>query len=397
MKNQVYLLEGVVQDYAWGGYDFIPELTGFPRSGQPAAEYWLGAHNRGEATVLIDGGKRPLGQLLRERPEWLGPKVVKGFAGELPFLFKVLDVREMLSIQSHPNKAQAKAGFARENQAGIPIDAPYRNFKDDNHKPEVMVALTDFWLLHGFRPALQLEAVLASREALWPVRELIASRGLPKAYEYLMACPQSEVDQLLLPLYRALSADPPSGRENPDFWAYRAFQQYTKGEGEGFDRGVFSVYLLNLVYVAPGQGIYQGAGIPHAYLEGANMELMANSDNVFRGGLTVKHIDVPELMNHLVFDPVAPKLIEGSEQGALQVFQTPAEDFELRRIQLGKASTYDTGSAKHIGIAIVLGGKVAVGEGQQFSRGQAFLWPAGTALKLRAIEAADLFWATLPG
>lgn len=397
MKNQVYLLEGVVQDYAWGGYDFIPELTGLPSNGQPAAEYWLGAHNRGEATVLIDGERRPLGQLLRERLDWLGPKVVKSFAGELPFLFKVLDVREMLSIQSHPNKAQAKAGYARENQAGIPIDAPYRNFKDDNHKPEVMVALTDFWLLHGFRPAPQLEAVLASREALLPVRELIVSKGLPKAYEYLMACPQSEVDQLLSPLYRALSAHPPSGRDNPDFWAYRAFQQYAQGEGEGFDRGIFSVYLLNLVYVAPGRGIYQGAGIPHAYLEGVNMELMANSDNVFRGGLTVKHIDVPELMNHLVFDPVVPQLIEGGAQGPLQVFQTPAEDFELRRIQLGKATTYHTGPAKHIGIAVLLEGRVAAGEEQQFSRGQAFLWPAGTALELRAIEAADLFWATLPG
>ncbi len=387
-------LTGVAQHYAWGGYEYIPDLIGQPNQGQvPYAELWMGVHSRGPARLQLGDGSPLLSEWLAGHPEALG--AARGrFGGQLPFLFKILDVRQMLSIQSHPTKAQAEKGFRMENEAGVPLDAPHRNFKDDNHKPEVMVALTDFWLLHGFRPLAEIDEMLESVPALRPLQAYFDGQSIYTLYKAIMELPQVEVNQLLQPLHNELQRASGLDKSSPGYWARRAFEQYSSA---GFDRGIFSIYLFNLVHVPPGSGIYQGAGIPHAYLEGVNVELMANSDNVFRGGLTVKHIDVPQLLQHLHFGPVAPALLRGQKRGAWEVaYETPAPDFQLNRIELPKGETYAPAPPPTAEIGIVLEGAVETSKGQAFKRGQAFFLPAGTAYTLTATDDAQLFKALVP-
>ena len=163
IQQHLYLLHGKVQHYSWGGFEFIPRLLGTVNNGQkPFAEYWLGAHPNFPGVVTAHNNELPLNEFIQQRrSEILGDEVVRQF-GSLPFLLKVMDIRRMVSIQVHPSKASAKIGFARENEKGIPVTAAHRNYKDDNHKPELMVALSDFWLLHGFKPAPQLLETLTA-------------------------------------------------------------------------------------------------------------------------------------------------------------------------------------------------------------------------------------------
>ena len=287
----------------------------------------MGAHPRGTAQVEIDGTRMALDRLIAADP-WLtlGPDVALRFAGRLPYLFKVLDVRDMASIQAHPARGQAEEGFARENAAGIPIDAPNRIYRDENHKPEVHVALTDFWMLHGFRPLEEMVEVLSSEDELRSITadvpEKLGTSGrdpaaraalLKELYGSVMTMPQAQIDGMLDPLLARLEAeDAPAGwaRDSPGFWALRAARTFPLASGHR-DRGIISLYLLNLVHLRPGQGTYQPAGTLHAYLEGSDVELMANSDNVLRGGLTPKHVAVNELLATLAFREGPPPILEG--------------------------------------------------------------------------------------
>ncbi|HUJ76211.1 MAG TPA: mannose-6-phosphate isomerase, class I, partial [bacterium] len=308
---QAVTLVGSVQHYPWGGYEFIPRLLGQDNPNrEPCAELWMGAHPRGLAQVEIDETRLTLDRLIAADP-WLtlGGPVALRYNGRLPYLFKVLDVRDMLSVQAHPSRAQAEQGFARENAAGIPVDAPQRVYRDENHKPEVHVALTEFWMLHGFRPLEELVDVLSSEPELAPLAAAFTGRlaaagreAEPRLalvrdlYGRVMEMPQAEVDAVLQPLLARLESEEAAGKlrkELPGFWALRAARTYPLDGGHR-DRGIFSIYLLNLVKLQPGQGTFQSPGELHAYLEGANVELMANSDNVLRGGLTTKHVDVPQ-------------------------------------------------------------------------------------------------------
>lgn len=400
MKTNHHLLplRGVVQHYAWGGYDYIPSLIGQENPNKvPFAELWMGVHDRGPAVIKSDSGDVLLEKWLEDNPNALGASRVQ-FGEALPFLFKVLDVREMLSIQSHPTKAQAVSGFASEEKAGVPLSAPHRNFKDDNHKPEVMVALTDFWLLHGFKSESKIEAVLHAESAFKPLISHYEEGGVYGLYKTIMEWPQDRVDEVLRPLQQRLEAAEITDKLNPDFWAKRAFDQYSGDqEGAGYDRGIFSIYLFNLVYIPTGKGIFQGAGIPHAYLEGVNVELMANSDNVFRGGLTVKHVDVPMLLSHLKFEPVQPKVLEGQPINAFeQAYPTPAKDFQLNRVQLPKGAEYTPEPPQTSEIALVLEGAVHERRGTVFNKGDAFFIPAGTKYTLSAQEDAQLVKASVP-
>ncbi len=307
MSGAALRIHGRVQHYEWGGYDFIPALLGLEnRERRPFAELWLGAHRSAPALAEVGRERVPLDRL----------------APGLPYLLKVLDARSMLSIQAHPDKAQAEAGFARENAAGVPLDAPQRNYRDDNHKPEVHVALTDLWMLHGFR---RLEDVGDLREAA------PAARSVKELYTELMTMPQTRVDAWLGRLSERLERERPASKDDPDYWALRAAREYPG------DRGVLSFYLLNLVHLRPGQGTYQAPGVLHAYLEGANVELMANSDNVLRGGLTPKHVDVEELLRTLSFASGTPAVLEGEKVSESEtVYRTPAKQFELGRIAPGQ-------------------------------------------------------------
>src|SRR5580658_9335281 len=355
LEEGVLTLQGIVQHYDWGGHNFIPRLLGISNpDGKPFAELWIGAHAKAPSLVEVADHQEPLDKLIAEAPgAILGHAANTRFAGRLPYLFKILDVHKMLSIQAHPTLAQAREGFARENAEGIPLEAGRRNYKDDNHKPEIGVALTEFWMLHGFRPLEQIADTvgqtpeLGSLLASFPQRLAAAGHDhdarrslLRELYSNVMTMPQEQVDSVLNSLLSRLRAKPPSDKDSPDYWALRAAENFPL-PGGCRDRGIFSIYLLNLVHLQPGQGTFQPAGVLHAYLEGVNVELMANSDNVLRGGLTTKHVDVPELLKILTFEGGTPEVFSGIQLSPEQrVYRTPADEFELSRIALPPRGRY---------------------------------------------------------
>ncbi len=395
-------LEGVVQHYAWGGTSFIPELLSVNNTeNQPFAEYWMGAHDKAPAQALLNGDSKPLNELIAQSPEdFLGEKVAKKFANRLPYLFKVLDVKDMLSIQVHPTKAEGEKGFARENELGVPLTAPNRNYKDDNHKPEIMVALTNFWLLHGFRPEEEINELFEKNTDLKPLKIYFGQGGYKGLYKHIMELPQMEVNRLLAPLVPKIIRKYQAGnleKSSPDFWAARAAMNDAL-DGGNYDRGIFSIYFFNLVNIPPGKGIFQDAGIPHAYLEGVNMELMANSDNVLRGGLTPKHIDVPELLKHTRFEAVVPEILEGTPAGdAEKVYRSPAPDFELSCIQIKANHSFKSTATHAADILMVLEGtaEAVFAEGElSLKKGDVFFVKAGAAYQLTG--SAILYRATVP-
>jgi len=335
-ERKILKLKGKIQHYAWGGREFIPALLGLDNvKQQPFAEYWLGAHASAPAEVS-NGHSRQLNALIEsEKEKALGEFVQKEF-GRLPFLLKVLDVKDMLSIQVHPGKKAAEEAFARENASGIPVNASNRNYRDNNHKPELLVALSEFWLLHGFKSKEQLLKTFESAPELAPLSRSFAGANYESLYREVMEMPQERVDRMLRPLLDhivPLYKENKIKKSNPDFWAARASLNFS--QDKSIDRGIFSIYLLNLVHLQKGEAVFQDAGILHAYLEGQNVEIMANSDNVLRGGLTNKHIDVDELMKHILFEPVQPFIIHPEENlNGEEVYRTPAGDFELSCFRL---------------------------------------------------------------
>jgi len=394
-------LKGTVQHYDWGGNEFIPRwLNASNPERRPWAEYWMGSHPKGESSLWLNSRQVLLKDWLAEAPaERLGADVVEQFGPQLPYLFKILDVRQMLSIQCHPNREQAQAGFAREEAAGIPRNAPHRNYRDPNPKSELMVALSPFWLLHGFQDETTSFRSLQNHVVLDELAARFREQGLRRFYKYWMNLPQVRIDKWLSPLAETLGPLWKSGelsKDQPDYWAAKALSQFRPAEGH-FDRGVLSVYLMNLVKLAPGQGIFQAAGILHAYLEGQNVELMANSDNVFRGGLTRKHIDIPELLKTLKFEPLMPQRLIGRKgpQGEV-LFELPVPEFALGHIELSPGQEYEWRS-QALEILLLLEGEVTEVETQKtYSSGNAFVLPAGKIGSLRAQKPTRLFRAYCP-
>lgn len=397
-------LKGTVQHYAWGGTDFIPHLLNLEnRTGEPFAEYWLGAHDNAPSQVCLPQGESiPLNQLIRrDPPRYLGEATARRF-GRLPYLFKILDVHDMLSIQVHPTKEEAEKGFALENAAGIPLQAPERNYKDDNHKPEVMVALSEFWLLHGFLPADRLRQTLVAVPELNELLPVFENGGYRSLYRYVMELPQEQVNRMLHPLLKRLIPLYEQGKlqkTEPDFWAARAACSGITGQGNT-DRGIFSIYFFNIVQAQPGEAVFQAAGIPHAYLEGRNMELMANSDNVLRGGLTPKHVDVTELLKHIRFEGITPQLLEGESADTFEkLYPCPVPDFVIGKIAIDRAAKY-ANRAFSLEILITLEGSAALkagGDTLSLERGEAALVTSGTGYTLTTEGEAVVFKASCPG
>lgn len=323
----IYRLKGTVKHYDWGGTSFIPALlkTG-NKENKPFAEYWMGVHSLGTSLVETGGSV---------------PTELSVLAKDLSYLLKVLDVKDMLSIQVHPSKAAAEEGFAKENAEGIPAEATDRNYRDDNHKPELMVALSDFWLLHGFKPAEELVYTLLNVVELRELLPIFNQSGYAGLYKHVMEMPQPEVNRVLQPLLDNIAVIYKEGKADKydeDFWAARAATTFCRSGN--IDRGIFSVYLFNLVHLKKGEGIFQAAGVPHAYLEGQNVEIMANSDNVLRGGLTTKHIDVRELLKHVKCEATYPAILSGEEVSSHEkIYKTPAPDFQLSVIELEAGDT----------------------------------------------------------
>lgn len=343
----MYALNNVLRPYAWGSTTAIASLLGREPSGGPEAELWLGAHPDSPSEVVLpDGSTQPLDALIAQDPEGtLGSASRAAFGDRLPFLAKILAAGSPLSLQVHPTLHQARAAFAAEESAGVPADAPHRLYKDDNHKPEMIFALTPFEALCGFRRAAESTRIFehlawcfdqaASQlpAALRTVLELLSgadeSAAIREAFHYLISG-GDDVNAAIKAVVLLLRSGAPSGDFGRELATLAELDQAYPG-----DPGVLISLLLNRVSLAPGQAIYLPAGNIHAYLQGLGVEVMASSDNVLRGGLTPKHVDVPELMKTVDFQALPIPLIEGQATDLGQhIWSPPFEEFQLQRVSL---------------------------------------------------------------
>jgi mannose-6-phosphate isomerase len=359
-QDKIFKLKGKIQHYAWGGTEYIPHWLGVNNPDKkPFAEYWMGAHPLASSTLIINSEEKNLIELIKRDPDLLiGEKTRKQF-GELPYLFKILDVKDMLSIQVHPSKEAAVKGFDKEEANGISINASNRNYKDKNHKPEAMIALSEFWLLHGFLSEDKLLNVIKIVPEFKGFEKIVLDGGYKSLYEYVMTLPQNEIDKLLSPLIERevkRKKNNEISKHEPSWWAAKLFEN--ENQIQNIDRGIFSIYFFNIVKLNPGEGVFQGAGLPHAYLEGQNVELMANSDNVLRGGLTPKHVDVPELMKHIIFEGIEPNVMKGIDlTSGEKNYPCPVEDFGISKIELNAGHTYQS-QASSLEIIVIIDGEL---------------------------------------
>jgi mannose-6-phosphate isomerase len=346
----VELLRNVVRPYAWGSRTAIPELLGHPvPAPHPQAELWLGAHPADPSVLLhADGAQTSLLEALHADPDrHLGARCAQRWGTRLPFLLKVLAAEEPLSLQAHPSSAQAAEGFAREEARGIPRDAPERNYSDPSHKPELICALTELHALAGFRDPLRTVELLAALDmpALEPYRRMLAAEpnadGLRTLFTTWITMPEPTVKAVLPCTLDACVAllrrdgvchdfRPHRGRD----FRYECRVVLELAETYPDDVGVLAALLLNHVVLAPGEAMYLPAGHLHSYLRGTAVEISANSDNVLRGGLTAKHIDVPELLRVLDFSAGELPVQRGERVGPQEIaYYTPAEEFQLSRLE----------------------------------------------------------------
>ncbi|MFY0626820.1 MAG: mannose-6-phosphate isomerase, class I [Reichenbachiella sp.] len=399
--SKLFRLKGVIQNYAWGGSQYIPDLLNIEPEEKPYAEYWLGAHVNAPSWVKTEEGEKRLDELIEgSLNDSLGNKIAHKF-GRLPFLFKVLDVHDMLSIQVHPSKKEAEKGFKLENEMGIPLNAPNRNYKDDNHKPEIMVALSEFWLLHGFLPQVELAQVLVNTPEFSDLVSVFETGGYHGLYKKVMEQSDEETEAMLKPLAHRILPLYKNGqlqKSSPAYWAAKAIDS-TQDQSK-LDKGIYSIYFFNIVKVAPGEAVFQDAGIPHAYLEGQNMELMANSDNVLRGGLTPKHVDVPELLKHVIFEETNPNIMSGNlqEDGIEKIYSSPAPDFELSQVNIAESRNYSSTSST-AEVMIVIEGEAEIREGSTkliLKKGEAAYLHAAAKYEISAQTSAIMYKATAP-
>ncbi|MDO5682808.1 MAG: mannose-6-phosphate isomerase, class I [Propionibacteriaceae bacterium] len=321
-------LTGIIQNYAWGSFDGIPTALGTAQTDDPQAEYWLGAHPKAPS-VLADGST--LDVFLAERPELIGQASVEHLGDRLPFLLKVLSARQALSLQAHPSRAQAIEGYARENRDDIPLDYPGRNYRDDWPKPEAMIALTEFHGLCGFRDPARTQELfrqLGAPAADDYVLPLTEADGIARVFLQTLAIGHlfaEEAEQVVTAAHAALETAEPGS----DFHIFCTTAVELARDYPG-DPGVLAGLLLNRIQLQPGDAFFMPAGNMHAYLRGTGIEIMSNSDNVLRGGLTPKHVDVDELAVVVDFTPGFPGLIEPVEltPGVLH-YPTEAPEFAV--------------------------------------------------------------------
>ena len=395
MKH-IYRLKNKIQDYEWGSRTDIAALMGKPApSDKPQAELWMGAHSRAPSMIDIDGRWLSLEAAIAENPAGiLGQATAQEFANKLPYLFKVLAAARPLSIQAHPNLVQAKEGFKRENDAGTPLDAPRRNYKDNNHKPEILCALKPFLALNGFR---KIEKILLNLHH-WCRLEMAAeikkleinstSAGLQKFFEALMTMDPAGKNRVIREVLQTAQR---RSEEDPLRKSILAlYQEYPS------DMGVLAPLYLNLVHLNPGEAMYLPAGQLHAYLEGLGMELMANSDNVLRGGLTPKQVDVPELLKTLTFEGrdveiLSPEKVRNGELA----YTTPAREFVLSIISVKADLPFLSATNRSVEIFFCTDGELVIknsesGETLAFARGMSILVAA--AIEKYTIEGEGILY-----
>ncbi|MFC8713081.1 mannose-6-phosphate isomerase, class I [Streptomyces sp. NPDC057197] len=378
-------LDNTIRPYAWGSTTAIPHLLGVEPSGEPQAEMWMGAHPGAPSRT----GRGTLSAVIDADPEReLGAEAVARFGPRLPFLLKLLAAGAPLSLQVHPDLDQAREGYADEERRGVPADAPQRNYKDANHKPELICALTEFDGLCGFRAPAEAAALLAALDvdSLEPYVDLLRARPEEAALrEVLTAILTADPEEMARTVGEAATA---CARLGGDHAPYAGIAHHYPG-----DPGVLAAMLLNHVRLQPGEALFLGAGIPHAYLNGLGVEIMANSDNVLRCGLTPKHVDVPELLRIVRFEAADPGVLrpEAAPDGE-EVYETPIDEFRLSRYVLpGGTPAHDLTLATPQ-ILLCTAGSVRAGE-EELTPGQSVFVPAGE--KAEVSGAGTLFRATV--
>lgn len=398
----IYKLTGALQHYVWGGHDYIPQLLRIPaEENQYYAEWWLGAHSSAPSMIEVEGKSLLLTEFLTQNPTALGEKSRATFGDELPYLLKILDVAKPLSIQLHPTKAQAEIGFAEENAKGIALNDPKRTYKDNNHKPEMMIALSDFWLLHGFKTKDKILASLEARPSLAPLAEKLRTQDLHSFYADVMQADQTQLHQWLAPIIeqnQAAYKENTRDLTNPDYWVLYSMEAMGISLDK-LDAGLVCFYLFNIVHTKVGEGIYQDAGIPHAYLRGQNIELMACSDNVIRGGLTPKYVDIPELLKVVDCREVEPQIIPvAPSDERVFTYSTPAKDFALENIQYecGETHSLKSQSAR---ILIVMKGQLNLRSettALSLKQGESAFITAGASYEVEGLSVGYAVVAKLP-
>jgi mannose-6-phosphate isomerase len=396
------ILKNAIQEYAWGSLTAIPELLGQPVTGTPQAELWMGAHPKAPSQVFHGGKWESLIQAIETQPvDVLGKEVAEKFRGKLPYLFKVLAAAKPLSIQAHPNLQQAREGFERENRLGISLTASNRNYKDENHKPECICALTRFWGMNGFRSAPEITRYLASlcQDVLEDEIALLESRpdsrGLKRLFQSLLTLsPQKRTAAIASAVSHAGSIDVRDDRVC--HWVRRLQAEYPE------DIGVLFPAILNLFCLEPGQALYLASGEPHAYLDGVGIELMANSDNVLRGGLTPKHLDVPELLNVLTFREQAPCVILPRKCSDVEwVYDTPAEEFCLSMLTVSPGFYWISPGKRSAEILLCTQGQLVLDSGSgddpiQLYKGASAVIPA-SVMEYHLSGSGVCYKASVPG
>ncbi|MFE2281239.1 mannose-6-phosphate isomerase, class I [Streptomyces sp. NPDC059454] len=378
-------LDNTIRPYAWGSTTAIPGLLGTEPTGEPQAEMWMGAHpgapsrtDRGTLVEVIDADPE------RE----LGADSVAKFGPRLPFLLKLLAAGAPLSLQVHPDLTQAKEGHADEERRGVPVTAPHRNYKDANHKPELICALTEFDGLCGFRDPQRAAELLDGLgvDSLKPYVDLLHAHPEEAALrEVLTAILTADPEAMARTVTETAAA---CDRLGGDYAPYADIAHHYPG-----DPGVIAAMLLNHVRLQPGEALFLGAGVPHAYLDGLGVEIMANSDNVLRCGLTPKHVDVPELLRIVRFEAGDPGVLrpEAGPDGE-EVYETPIDEFRLSRYVLPAGGATHDLTLTTPQILLCTAGSVRAGE-HDLTPGTSVFVPSGE--KAEVSGTGTLFRATV--
>ncbi len=400
------LMRNRIRPYAWGSRTAIAELTGAESpAAHPQAELWMGAHADDPSTLIGPDGERSLADAVAADPVgMLGAAVVASFSGRFPFLLKVLAAAEPLSLQAHPSAELARIGYEREEAAGVPRSHPNRNYREPWPKPEMICALTDFHALCGFADPAHTVEMLSDLAVPQLDHYLALLAGQPDAegtralFSSLITVPPRTLSGLLDAVLAACVAKV-KANSSPFLAEYRTALEL--GERYPGDAGVLASLLLNRVTLRPGEALFLPSGNPHSYLSGTGVEIMGNSDNVLRCGLTPKHVDVPELMRVLDFTPGPVRIMHGETLPDLEVvYPTPATEFRLSRVVAGRAAREITHDGPQI--LLVMEGSVTVrtdaGQSLRVARGQS-VWIAARDRGVRLSGSGNVFRATdgLPG
>jgi len=385
-----------VQNYSWGSTDYIPTLLGKDFNGAHCAELWMGDHPRGTSSTIVDNRKISLDQLVLKDPKLILGNDISRFGNHFSFLFKVLSAESPLSIQAHPNKIQAEKGFLDENTRNIPLNAFNRNYKDNNHKPEIICALTNFTAMCGFRRNDTIEANFKKLDSLIFKYKLqncfdnSVENSTEVFFSNLMKLDKNDLGNLI-----ASALEWAGNNKSVEADLIKKFSVLYKN-----DPGVLAPLFLNVFILKPGEALFQGAGELHAYVEGTGIELMANSDNVLRGGLTPKYIDVPELLKVLNFKYTEKSILNSKEiKPGIFEYETISREFVLKTYCVEKDNIVEVDNKGSVEIILGIKGNAVIStkDGDfPIAKGESFVIPASNgSYTLSGI--AEIYSAGIPG